>query len=91
MKTQAAATTPSIPPLVIVAHDDDDVTVTATFHPTDPIGATEVVITPEPASHARVLDLLDAAIVRLLAYRDGYKTASDKDTTPLFPAPWYGW
>jgi hypothetical protein len=91
MKTQPAATAPSIPPLVIVAHDDGDVTVTATFHPTDPIGATEVVITPEPATHARVLDLLDAAIVRLLAYREGYKTASDKDTMPLFPAPWYGW
>ncbi len=90
MKTQPAATALSIPPLVIVTHDGD-VTVTATFHPTDPIGATEVVITPEPATHARVLDLLDAAIVRLLAYRDGYKTASDKDTTPLFPAPWYGW
>ena len=91
MKTQPAATVLSIPPLVIVAHDDDDVIVTATFHPTDPIGATEVVITPEPATHARVLDLLDAAIVRLLAYRDGYKTASDKDAAPLFPAPWYGW
>ncbi len=91
MKTQAAATAPSIPPLVIVAHDDGDVTVTATFHPTGPIGATEVIITPDPATHARVLDLLDAAIVRLLAYRDGYKTASDKDAAPLFPAPWYGW
>ncbi len=91
MKTQAAATIPSIPLLVIVARDDNDVTVTATFYPTDPIGATEVVITPEPATHARVLDLLDAAIVRLLAYRDGYKTASDKDAAPPLSAPWYGW
>ena len=91
MKTQAAASIPSIPLRVLVAHDDDDVTVTATFHPADPIGATEVVITPEPASYAGVLEMLDAAIVRLLAYRDGYKAASEKDAAPPLSAPWTGW
>jgi hypothetical protein len=90
MKTQTAASIPSIPPLVVVscAHDGD-VTVSATFTPTDPVGATEVLITPEPATTCGVLELLDAAIVRLLAYRDGYRAASEKDAAPVLPAPWY--
>jgi hypothetical protein len=91
MQTQTAASIPSIPPLVVVARaDDGDVTVSATFTPTDPVGSTEVLITPEPATTSGVLELLDAAIVRLLAYRDGYRAASEKDAGPAFPAPWYG-
>jgi hypothetical protein len=78
--------------LVVVARADDGaVTVAATFSPSDPIGSTAVVITPEPAATSGMLELLDSAIVRLLAYRDGYKAASEKDGPPLLPARWYVW
>ena len=90
MKTHTAASIPSIPPLVVVARAaDGEVAVSATFTSTDPIGSTEVLIIPEPATTSGVLELLDAAIIRLLAYRDGYKAAGEKDAAPLFPAPWY--
>jgi hypothetical protein len=72
MKTHTAASIPSIPSLLVVARaDDGDVTVSATFTPTDPVGSTEVLIMPEPATIGAVLELLDAAIVRLRAYRNG--------------------
>ncbi len=84
----ATVATPSVPAL----DASDDVTMRLTFRPGDPIGLTEVVIDPEPAEDARVMDLLDAAIARLTCYRDGYRHATEDDARPMrLPAPWYGW
>lgn len=92
MKSHTAASILIVPPLVVVAHaHDGDVTVSATFTPTDPVGSTEVLITPEPATTSGLLELLDAAILRLRAYRDGYKAASEKDAMRVLPAPWSRW
>jgi len=79
-------------PIVPALDTGDDVTMQVTFQPGDPIGLTEVVIDPEPAEAARVVDLLDAAIARLACYRDGYRHATEEDARPMrLPAPWYGW
>jgi len=79
-------------PIVPALDAGDDVTMRLIFRPGDPIGLTEVVIDPEPAEDARVLDLLDAAIGRLTCYRDGYRHATEEDARPVrLPAPWYGW
>lgn len=72
-----------------------DVTVAATFTTSDPIDCTEVVIDPEPLTESCYLQLIDAAIRRLVAYRDAFIAAEEADTgvlppTPL-PVPWYGW
>jgi len=79
-------------PIVTSLDTIDDVTVRVTFRPGDPIGLTEVVIDPEPAEDARVVDLLDAAIARLTCYRDGYHHATEDDARPVrLLIPWYGW
>ncbi len=39
-------------------------------HPTDPIGSTEMVISPDPAGAKGVLETLDMVLRRLMAYRD---------------------
>jgi hypothetical protein len=79
-------------PIVPALDAGDGVTMCLIFRPGDPIGLTEVVIDPEPAEDARVLDLLDAAIARLACYRDGYRHATEEEARPMrLPAPWYGW
>ncbi len=79
-------------PIVPALDAGDDVTMCLIFRPGDPIGLTEVVIDPEPAEDARVMDLLDAAIARLACYRDGYRHATEEEARPMrLPAPWYGW
>ncbi len=79
-------------PIVPALDAGDDVTMHVTFRPGDPIGLTEVVIDPEPAEDARVVDLLDAAIARLTCYRDDYRHATEEDARPVrLPAPWYSW
>ena len=79
-------------PIVPALGASEDVTKHVTFRSCDPIGLTEVVIDPEPAEAARVVDLLDAAIARLTCYRDGYRQATEEDARPVrLPAPWYGW
>jgi len=79
-------------PIVPTLDASDDVTMHVTFRPCAPIGLTEVVIDPEPAEDACVLDLLDAAIARLTCYRDGYRHATEDDARPVrLPTPWYGW
>jgi len=84
----ATVATPSVPAL----DAGDDVTMHVTFRPCDPIGLTEVVIDPEPAEDARVVDLLDVAIGRLTCYRDNYRHAAEEDARPVrLPAPWYSW
>jgi hypothetical protein len=102
MTTQAmpaphvAASIPSIPPRPASALDDGDVSVTATFRPRDPIGATEVVASLALPDDAALLNLLDATITRLIAYRDAYQQAMDADPAPAraplpLPVPWYAW
>jgi len=101
-----AASIPSIPPRVAVALDDGDVSVTATFRPLDPLGATEVVASLALPDDAALLNLLDATIVRLTVYRDAYRQAmtandqpvmeEDADPAPVraplpLPTPWYTW
>ncbi len=91
-----AASIPSIPPRTAIALDDGDVSVTATFRPRDPIGATEVVASLALPDDAALLNLLDATITRLIAYRDAYQQAMDADPAPVraplpLPVPWYAW
>ncbi len=100
------ASIPSIPPRVAVALYDGDIAVTATFRPRDPIGATEVVASIDLPDDAALLNLLDATITRLIAYRDTYRQAMtendqpvrDEDAAPAparaplpLPVPWYAW
>jgi len=93
-----AASIPSIPPRTAVALDDGDVSVTASFRPLDPIGSTEVVASLDLPDATGLLNLLDATIVRLIAYRDAYQQAMDADADPApvraplpLPVPWYAW
>ena len=102
MTTQAipaphvAVSIPSIPPRTAVALDDGDVSVTATFRPHDPIGATEVSASIDLPDDTTLLNLLDTTIARLTAYRDAYQQAMTEDADPApisapfpLPVPWY--
>ncbi len=104
MTTQAmpaphiAASIPSIPPCTAVALYDADVSVTATFRPLDPIGSTEVIASLDFPDATAFLNLLDATIARLTAYRDAYQQAMTEDADPApvraplpLPVPWYAW
>ena len=93
-----AARIPSISPRPAVALDDSDVSVTATFRPRDPLGATEVVASLDLPDDAALLTLLDATIARLIAYRDAYQQAMTEDADPApvrsplpLSVPWYAW
>jgi len=93
-----AASIPSIPPRPVLALDDGDVSVTATFRPRDPLGATEVVASLDLPDDAALLTLLDATIARLTAYRNAYHQAMTEDADPApvraplpLPVPWYAW
>jgi len=93
-----AASIPSIPPCTAIALDDGDISVTTTFRPHDPIGATEVVASIDLPDDTGLLTLLDATIARLTAYRVAYRQAMTEDTDPLpvraplpLPVPWYAW
>ena len=87
----------SIPPRVAVALDDGDVSVTATFRPHDPIGSTQVSTSIDLLDDDALLNLLDATIARLTAYRGAYQGTRDEDAAtvpppPLpLPTPWYAW
>ncbi len=89
---------PSILPCPAVALYDGDVSVTTTFRPHDPIGATEVVASLDLPDATALLNLLDATIARLIAYRDAYQQAMTEDSEPApvraplpLPVPWYAW
>ncbi len=93
-----AASIPSIPPCPAIALYDGDVSVTATFRPHDPIDATEVVASLDLPDDTALLNLLDATIARLTAYRDAYQQAMTEDADPPpvraplpLPVPWYAW
>ncbi len=96
--THVAASIPSIPPRTAVALYDGDISVTTTFRPHDPIGATEVSMSIDLPDDTALLNLLDTTIARLTAYRDAYQQAmtADADPAPVraplpLPVPWYAW
>ncbi len=104
--THVAASIPSIPPRTAIALYDGDISVTATFRPHDPIGATEVSMSIDLPDDTALLNLLDTTIARLTAYRDAYQQAmtandqpvmgDDADPAPVraplpLPVPWYAW
>ena len=98
LTTHVAASIPSIPPRTAIALYDADVSVTATFRPLDPIGATEVSVSIDLPDATALLNLLDATIARLTAYRDAYQQAMREDADPVparaplpLPVPWYAW
>ncbi len=75
-----------------------DVHVTTTFRPCAPVGSTEVSTSLDALDDTAFLNLLDATITRLIAYRDAYRAAMEEDTdsaaAPLpipIPTPWYAW
>jgi len=72
-----------------------DVTVHVTFRTIDPINVTEIVVDPHPTDNGCLLQLLDAAIIRLGAYREALIEAEEEDRGPLpAPAPsvpWSAW
>ncbi len=106
MTTQATVSLPSIPPCPAVALYDGDISVTTTFRPHDPIGATEVSASIDLPDDTALLNLLDTTIARLTAYRDAYRQAMTANDQPLMdehadpapvraplplPVPWYAW
>ncbi len=98
LTTHVAASIPSISPRPAVALDDGDVSVTATFRPCSPIGSTEVVASLDLPDAPALLNLLDATIARLTAYRAAYQQAMTEDAAPApvraplpLPVPWYAW
>ncbi len=69
-----------------------DVTVHVTFKTSDPTTLTDVVIEPDPEDNGCLLQLLDAAITRLIVYRDAFIDAEAEDAAPTpLPMPWYAW
>ena len=57
-----------------------DVTFTVIFSPCQPLGATTVILEPDPgADHAGLLTLLEAVIERLVVYRADYADALAAD------------
>ncbi len=72
-----------------------DVTVHVTFRTIDPINVTEIVVDPDPSSDGCLLQLIDAAITRLQAYREAFMRAEEDDTgslpPPALPVPWHAW
>lgn len=87
MTSQTAATS-SVPALDLWR----DVTIHTTFRAVDPIGLTEVVVEPEPDDDGVLLHTLDAAITRLITYRNAFLAAAAEDSasTPL-PMPRDSW
>ncbi len=92
------ASIPSIPPCTAMALYDGDMSVTTTFRPHDPLGSTEVVASLDLPNDTALLNLLDATIARLIAYRDAYQQAMTEDADPApvraplpLPVPWYAW
>ncbi len=82
-----------------------DVHVTTTFRPCAPVGSTEVSTSLDALDDTAMLNLLDATITRLIAYRDAYQQAMAENDQPVIeedaatvpppplplPTPWYAW
>ncbi len=94
----------AIPIVASAAAIADDVHMTATFRPSSSIGSTEVTTSLDPLDDTALLDLLDATITRLIAYRTAYQQAMTENDQPVIeedaatvppplplPTPWYAW
>ena len=81
MTTRTAA-----PPSVLALDGYRDVAIRIAFRMADPIGLTEVALDPEPGDNGQLLQLLEAALVRLATYRRDFIAAELEDVTPS-PAP----
>lgn len=77
--------TPTAPASIAVLDAWRDHTVRITFRPVDPLGITEVVIDPEPCDNGRLVQLIQAAIVRLLVYHRDFLAAAAQDAAPVPP------
>ncbi len=83
-----------VPPSIDVLDPWQDVHVHMTFKTVDAPGQVEVAIAPYPEGNGVLLQLIDAAIVRLLAYRDDFMAAeaADMPVPPAaLPVPWHAW
>ena len=72
----------TLAPTSSVTSDDGitEVTLTVIFSPCRPLGATTVIVEPDPgADHVGLLALLDAAMLRLQVYRADYAEALAAD------------
>jgi len=96
---------PATPILASATAIIGDVHITATFHPCSPVDSTEVSMSLDPLDDTDLLNLLDATITRLIAYRDAYRQAMTENDQPAMeedaatvpppplplPVPWYAW
>ena len=74
------ATTLAPNPSVTIGDGSTDVTLIVIFSPCQPLGATTVLMEPDPgADHIGLLALLDAATLRLQNYRAAYAEALAAD------------
>ena len=86
MRTHVVAT-----PSVLTPEADSDTAIRIAFRMADPLGLTEVAVEPDPPDNAQLLRLIEAALVRLAAYRRDFIAAASEDVTPP-PArtSWHG-
>lgn len=86
--------TSPVPSSIDVLDPWHDVHVHITFKTVDAPGQVEVAIEPYPEGNGVLLQLVNAAIVRLLAYRNDFMAAEEADvpTPPTsLPVPWHAW
>jgi len=74
MITQTAAT-----PSVLSLDAYRDTAIRIAFRLADPIGLTEVAVEPDPSDNAQLLQLIEAALLRLAAYRRDFIEAAAED------------
>ena len=78
------------PPSVLALDSWRDHTVSITFRTVDPVGATELAVAPDPVDDGVLLQLVEAAIVRLVAWRRDFMEAEAEDAVPVpFRLPRY--
>lgn len=86
MSTRTAA-----PPSVLALDAWRDHTVSLTFRTVDPVGRVELTVDPDPLANAVLLQLVEAAIVRLVAWRRDFIEAEAGDAVALpYRLPLYG-
>jgi len=83
------------PPSLTALNPWQDVQLQITFKTVDPVDLTEVTLDPDPVDDGCLLQILDAAIRRLTAYRDAFMDAEENDVGSqppgALPVPWYAW
>lgn len=78
MITQTAAT-----PSVLSLDAYRDTAVRIVFRMADPIGLTEVIVDPDPGDNEQLLQLVEAALIRLATYRRDFLNALGEDVGPV--------